>query len=240
MTKNNKKEVKQPAEEKVENETQEVKNTVKIYPDIEFNKKERRKTLVLGLILIFMLGGMGAVTILQGGQTALMMGIVMIVFVVFGIAMIPSGFKQYPIKNEPIIEVGAKEAVINGKTFKISDISEVRLTITLAPVGTKAENEKFLNEIMSAEPERNITANLDFTMKIPVDNKGKDKNIYTTVANAYEGLLAFYKAGCKHYRIIYSMKKLTRVSTYDLGDTVTESGKKLSQISKKDRVKQLY
>ena len=240
MAKNNKKEVKQPAEEKVENETQEVKNTVKIYPDIEFNKKERRKTLVLGLILIFMLGGMGAVTILQGGQTALMMGIVMIVFVVFGIAMIPSGFKQYPIRNEPIIEVGAKEAVINGKTFKISDISEVRLTITLAPVGTKAENEKFLNEIMSAEPERNITANLDFTMRIPVDNKGKDKNIYTTVANAYEGLLAFYKAGCKHYRIIYSMKKLTRVSTYDLGDTVTESGKKLSQISKKDRVKQLY
>ena len=240
MAKNTKKEVKEiaeiPAEEQVQ---EEIKNTVKLYPDIEFNKRERRKTVLLGAILIFMLGGMGVVTIIYGG-VSLIMGLIMLMFVIFGVAMIPSAFKQYPVKKEPIIEVGAKEAVINGKTFKISDISEVRLTLTLAPVGTKEENEKFLNEIMNMEPEKNITANLDFTMRVPVDNKGKERNIYTTVANAYEGLLAFYKAGCKHYKIIYSMKKLTRVSTYDLGETMTDSGKKLSQISKKDRAKQLY
>ena len=222
-----------------EENAEEVK-TAKFYPDIEFNKRERRKTVIYGAILVFMLGGMGLIMFLNKETFTFLSGAIMLAMLVFAISMIPSGFKQYPVKNEPIIEVGAKEAVVNGKKIKISDIYEVRLTITLAPVGKKEDNEKFLDEIASQEPEKNITANLDLTMKNPIDDKGKEKNLYTTIANSYEALLAFYKAGCKHYRIIYSMKKLTRLSTYDLGDTVTESGLRLSQISKKDRVKQLY
>ena len=219
--------------------TEEVK-TVKFYPDIEFNKRERRKTLIYVGILIFMLGGMGLITILRQETVSFVSGAILLAFLGIGIAMIPSGFKQYPVKNEPIIEVGYKEVKINRRTFKISDIYEVRLTVTVAPVGTKEENEKTMEEIASSEPSRHMTANVDFTMKNPVDNKGREREVYTTVADAYEALLALYKAGCKHYKIIYSMKKIVKVSTYDLGDTVTESGLKLSQISKKDRAKQLY
>ncbi len=218
----------------------EEKHTAKFYPDVEFNKRERRKTLIYGAVLIFMLGGMGVVMFLGGETFSLLSGAIMLAFLVFGIAMIPSGFKQYPVKHEPIIEVGEKEIVVNGKTVKISDVYEVRLTITLSPVGNKAENEKFLDEIAAAEPEKNMTANVDITTKTPVDPKSKDRTLYTTVANSYEALLALYKAGCKHYKIIYSMKKLTRLSTYNLGETVMENGLKLSQISKKDRKKQLY
>ena len=220
-------------------EKEEIK-TAKFYPDVEFNKKERRKMFLYAVLLVFMLGGMTLVMFLSDQTMSIMSGVIMAFVLIVGVMMIPGGLKQYPVKNDAIIEVGPKEATIAGKTVKISDIYEVRLTITLAPVGTKEENEKFLDEIMKAEPERNMTANLDFTMKTPIDPKGREKEIYTTIANAYEGLLAFYKAGCKHYRIIYSMKKLTRVSTYNLGDTVAENGLKLSQISKKDRAKQLF
>ena len=91
------------------------------------------------------------------------------------------------------------------------------------------------------EPEKGITSNLDFVLKnVPVGKKDKDKTLYTTVANGYEALLAFYMSGCKHYKIIYSLKKLVKVSSYDLGNTTVGTGEKLSEISKKDRLKQLY
>ncbi|MBQ7642729.1 MAG: hypothetical protein IJS67_02390 [Clostridia bacterium] len=220
---------------------EEEKKSAKFYPDIEFNKKERRKTVLMFVLLVFFMGGLGLTTLLGGVDSgmSMMTGIIMLAFVGLGIATVPSAFKQYPVKNEPIIEVNAKTATINGKTVKISDIYEVRLTVTLPTVGKKEENEKFLAEIAKKEPERNMTANFDVVLK-KTNEKQKDNVLYSTVANAYECLVAFYMAGCKHYKILYSMKKQTALSEYDLGNFVTKEGTKLSEVSKKDRKRQLY
>ncbi|MBR1867867.1 MAG: CvpA family protein [Clostridia bacterium] len=234
------------AEEQIEKIKDEVdekyeKMTTKFYPDIAYNKKERRKTVVLATLLIVLMGGMGVTFFMTSQGLSIIMGAMLLVFLVFAVAMIPGAFKQYPVKNQPIIELNGKEATINGTKIKLSDIYEIRLTYTVGTVGTKAENEKFLEEIAKKEPERDITANLDFVLKnVPVGKKEKDKTLYTTIANGYEALIAFYMSGCKHYKIIYSMKKLVKVSTYDLGNTVVADGTKLSNISKKDRLKQLY
>lgn len=218
------------------------KAPVCFYPDVEFNRQERKKTIILCGVLLFFLCGMGISIIAAGLKDpdnlgGLIPGILMVALFVMIIAMMPSAFKQYPIKRVPLITVKPKEITINGETFKQSDVKEVRLTITLAPVGNKEENEKHLNSILDKEPMAGVTANLDFAVPGP---KGKVKTVYTTIENGYEALVTLYQAGYKHYSIVYSMKKLAKKATYDLGQTKTEDGKTLSSLSKKERLKQLF
>ena len=218
------------------------KKEIHFYPDVAFNKRERRRALILSSLLLLFLGGFGVAIIVGGFQNpddpmGWISGVLMLVLFVLTISTIPSAFKQYPVKEEPIITLKQKEITIMGETFKQSDILEVRLTITLASVGNKQENEKFLDSVLGEEPPRNVTANLDFAVP---DKKDKTKTIYTTVANGYEALLALYQAGYKHYSIVYSLKKLAKASTYNLGKTKTEDGKELATLSKKERLKQLF
>lgn len=228
-----------------ENQQEEAKS-VKIYADIGFNKRERRKSLMYGLLLIVLMGGMGATIFIQGlrnpesGTMGYLMGALMLIFVIIFLSMIPSSFKQYPVDGKPIIEILPKEVKINGESKKYSDILEVRLTITLDSVGNKQENEKFVDSLLNKEPEKHMTGNLDFAVKA-IGKKGETtKTLFTTVADSYEGLVALYRAGIKHYSIVYSLKKISKVATYNLGETVTEDGTKLSELSKKDRMKQLF
>ncbi len=230
------------APEKKDEETQ----SVKIYPDTAFNKKERRKSLTYGALLVVLMGGMGATIFIQGinnpetGTMGYLMGAIMLVFVVIFLSMIPSSFKQYPVDGKPLIEIYPKEIVINGERKKLSDVLEMRLTITLDSVGNKEENEKFVNSLLDKEPESHITGNIDFAVK-HIGKKGEtSKTLYTTVADSYEALVALYQAGIKHYSIVYSLKKITKASRYNLGETLTEDGTKLSDLSKKDRMKQLF
>lgn len=229
-----------PQTEKVEKAAE--KAPVCFYPDVEFNKNERKKTIILCGVLLFFLCGMG-VSIIAGAlrnpdnASAWIPGLLMITLFVMVISMMPGAFKQFPTKRIPLITLKPREITINGETYKQSDVKEVRLTITLAPVGNKLENEKFLESILDKEPEAGITGNLDFAVPGP---KGKIKTLYTTIENGYEALLALYQAGYKHYSIVYSMKKVAKRATYDLGQTKTEDGKTLSSLSKKERLKQLF
>jgi hypothetical protein len=218
------------------------KEPVCFYPDVEFNRNERKKTVILCGVLFFFLCAMGISIIISAIQTpdnssAWIPGILMIALFVMVVATMPSAFKQFPTKKVPLVTVKPREITVNGETFKLSDVKEVRLTITLAPVGNKEENEKYLNSILDKEPTAGVTANLDFVVPAP---KGKLKTVYTTIENGYEALLTLYQAGYKHYSIVYSMKKLAKKATYDLGQTKTEDGKTLSSLSKKERLKQLF
>ena len=233
------------AAEAVKEETTE-KKTVKIYPDIAYNKAQRWKSLVYTLLLAVLMGGMGLTIFIQGLKTpdsnslGYISGAIMLVFLVIIISALPSTFKQYPVKGDPIIEFDSKEITINGEKKKLSEVLEMRLTITLEPVGNKEANEKYVDSILSAEPPKHVTGNLDFAVK-HVGKKGEtSKTLYTTVADSYEALVALFSAGVKHYSIVYSLKKISKVSTDNLGDTTTEDGVKLSDLSKKDRLKQLY
>ncbi|MBQ7373258.1 MAG: hypothetical protein IJW64_01680 [Clostridia bacterium] len=215
---------------------------VNFYPDLAFNKKERKKTLVLSIILCIFLGGMGVTVFIPGLQNAdnpmgWISGALMLFLLIFCISIIPGAFKQYPVKDEPIVTVTSKEITIMGVTYKHADVKNVRLTITVGAVGNKAENEKFLDSLVDKEPPANVTANLDFVVP---DKKGKLTTVYTTVRDGYEALVALYKAGFKHYSIVYSLKKLARKSTYSIGNTKTSDGKPLSELSKKERKKQLF
>lgn len=85
-----------------------------------------------------------------------------------------------------------------------------------------------------------MTGNVDFAVKA-IGKKGETtKTLFTTVADSYEALVALYQAGVKHYSIVYSLKKISKTSRYNLGEAVTEDGVKLSELSKKDRMKQLF
>ena len=133
---NNKKQPTQP--EKVEKTTE--NKPVCFYPDVEFNRNERKKTIILCGVLLFFLCGMGLSIIVSAIQSpdnmgGLIPGILLVVLFVMIIAMMPSAFKQYPVKRIPLITLKPREITINGETFKQSDVKEVRLTITLAPVG---------------------------------------------------------------------------------------------------------
>ena len=212
------------------------------YPDIEFNKRERRRSIVLSGILLFFLAGMGISIIAtsiqnQSDPMGWISGLLLLILFVMVVAMIPGAFKQYPVKKEPIVIVKAKEVTVHGVTYRYQDIKEVRLTITLESVGNKVENEKFLDSILDKEPPKNITANLDFAVP---GKKGKIETVYTTIENAYEALLAIFQAGYKHYTIVYSLKKLAKKSTYNLNSSKTEDGKTLASLSKKERLKQLF
>lgn len=224
-------------------ETEIVKEkSVKFYPDLAYNKKERKKTLVLSIILIIFLGGMGVTVLIPGLQNqdnpmGWISGALMLFLLIFCISIIPGAFKQYPIKNEPVVVVTTKDITIMGTTYKHADVKNVRLTITVGPVGNKAENEKFLDSLVDKEPPKNVTANLDFVVP---DKKGKLTTVYTTVCNGYEALVDLYKAGFKHYSIVYSLKKLARKSNYSIASTQTSEGKPLSELSKKERKRQLF
>ncbi|MBQ4098944.1 MAG: hypothetical protein IJC87_02315 [Clostridia bacterium] len=216
--------------------------SVNFYPDLAFNKKERRKTLILSVILIIFLGGMGISVLIPGFQNpenpmGWISGALMLFLLIFCISIIPGAFKQFPVKNEPVVTVTSKEITIMGTTYKHSDVKSVRLTITVGAVGNKAENEKFLDSLVDKEPPAHVTANLDFAVP---DKKGKITTVYTTICDGYESLVALYKAGIKHYSIVYSLKKLARQSTYSIGNTKTSDGKPLSELSKKERRQQLF
>lgn len=234
------------SEEVKSEEVKEEQQSVKVYPDIDFNRKERRKSLIYGALLVILMGGMGASIFIQGlnnpesSTVGYLMGAIMLIFVVIFLSMIPSSFKQYPVDGKPIIEITPKAITINGEAKKISDILEVRLTITLAPVGNKEENEKYVESLLDKEPEKHMTGNVDFAVKA-IGKKGETtKTLFTTVADSYEALVALYQAGVKHYSIVYSLKKISKTSRYNLGEAVTEDGVKLSELSKKDRMKQLF
>ena len=222
--------------------TQTKDKSVNFYPDLAYNKKERTKTLVLSVILILFLGGMGVTVFIPGLQNTdnpmgWISGALMIFLLIFCISVIPGAFKQYPIKNEPVVTLTAKDITIMGTTYKNSDVKKVRLTITVGAVGNKAENEKFLDSIASKEPPAHVTANLDFVVP---GKKGKLTTVYTTVCDGYESLVTLYQAGFKHYSIVYALKKLARESTYSLGNAKTSDGKSLSELSNKERRKQLF
>ncbi len=224
------------------NADEEQKQSTKFYPDVIFNRKERSKTVIMASLLIVLMGGMGLTIILggvksSGGTMAFISGALTLVCLVFAVSMIPNAFKQYPVKNEPLIEIKPREITINGTPYKLSDVTEVRLTLTLDSVGKKEDDKKMLDAIAAKEPPKNTTANLDFAVK---EANGKSKTLYTTIADGYEALVAVFSAGVKHYSIVYSCKKQAVKSTYDLNSSVTASGEKLSELSKKQRLKQLF
>ena len=138
-------------------------------------------------------------------------GALTLVCLIFAISMIPNAFKQYPTKNKPLIEVKPREIVINGTAVKISDIYQMRLTLTVDATGKKDEILQTLEALASKEPPRHTTGNLDFAVK---DVKpDKPKTLYTTVADSYEALIAVRPYEFQRYRrrneIIRPLKKRT-------------------------------
>lgn len=227
---------------KTENVEKTEKQSTKFYPDIAFNRKERSKTVVMASILILLMGGMGVTILLggmqnEGGSLSYISGAITLVCVIFAVCMIPSAFKQYPVKEIPLIEIKPRELIVNGTSIKPSDVIEVRLTYTVDAVGKKEDNQKMLESLADKEPPKNTTANVDFYVKEP---NGKTKTLYTTVANSYEAIIALFSSGIKHYSIVYAMKKQAIKSTYDLNSTQLQDGSKLSELSKKQRLKQLF
>ena len=94
------------SEEVKSEEVKEEQQSVKIYPDIDFNRKERRKSLIYGALLVILMGGMGASIFIQGlnnpesSTVGYLMGAIMLIFVVIFLSMIPSSFKQYPVDGK--------------------------------------------------------------------------------------------------------------------------------------------
>ena len=109
------------------------KEPVCFYPDVEFNRNERKKTIILCGVLLFFLCGMGISIVASAiknpdNSAAWIPGALMIALFAMVIAMMPSAFKQFPVTRVPLITVKPREITINGETFKQSDVKLIKFS----------------------------------------------------------------------------------------------------------------
>ena len=209
----------------------------KFYPNIAYNKSQRAKFFTMTILLVLCMGMViGLMVAIEQIMFAILFGSLLIM--VF--TLVPSALKNNPIKPDvPQIVVSGKEITVHGKTHTSKDIEKVVVTITLSPVSKLAsENKEFLLQTAKTYPEEPFLGTVDVYYKKSLHLKKSEEIAYTTVDDCIGALTAMVNAGVKHYKILFSLKKLTATATFSLKKE--ETGKpKLTDVSQKDRLKQL-
>lgn len=210
----------------------------KFYPNVIYNREQRTKFFTMIILLVACMGLV----------VGLMVSIGQFVFaVVFGalllmvFALIPSALKNNPVKpGIPQIVVKGKDITVQGKTRQAKDIENVIVTITIPAVSKIAsENKEYLEKVASTYPEHDYLGTVDVYYKKSLHLKRSEEVVYNTVDDCIGALNAMVSAGVKHYKILFSMKKLTQTATFSLKKEEIKE-EHLSDVSKKDRYKQLF
>lgn len=207
------------------------------FPNIPFNKSKRVKYLALYSLLILIFGGGAALCFLSKNEMISMMGMFCVFFLLIFAILIPSVISGNPVKNAPVIEVDGTKVVVNGKEeLKVSDIVAVSVCIEVPKKGvTKEEMYNNLKEIASVRPEEPVFGTCDI---VCLDKKGREAPKYNYVEDCLGALEALVEAGVKKYRIVYSMKRVNCVATYNIN--LTPSGNsEYDALSEKERLNQL-
>lgn len=205
------------------------------FVNIEYNKKKRRSAIVLGVILTMLLLIMSATFAVNGDY---LFAIVFLLFLIVPIISIPSGFKNYPVHNKPIVVIENDTVTANDKTFKLKEIKKVVAIIELPSSKIDKEDLETLDYLRTSMPEDNFYGTFDIYYQ---GSKKKTEIEYTTIDHVVDALYAVAETGFKAYKLKFTIKKNTVVNECDLKKRKELLAKEdpLDKVSKKQRNRQL-
>ena len=201
----------------------------------EYNKKKRKSAIVLGIILTMLLLFMASIFAVNGDY---FFTIVFLVLLIVPILSIPSGFKNYPVHNEPIVVIDKNTITANGKTFNFKDIKRILVIIDLPSSKVDKDDLKTLDYLRTAMPEDEFYGTFDIYYE---GGKKKTEIEYTTIDHVVDALYTVAEAGFKAYKLRYTIKKNSVVNECDLKKRKEELAKEdpIENLSKRQRKRQL-
>lgn len=208
----------------------------KYYANLEYNKSKRVKFFALFGALIVTMGLVIGSFIALGQYGVSIISALVLIFIGM---LIPQTLRNYPVKtDEPLLVVNGREITVGKDVFRAQDIENVRVSVELAPVSKlDSENKEFLKNYASKMPEDECFGTLELTFK-PAAKVSKGEVRVVTVEDCLGALVAMVDAGVKHYSITFSLKKFFETAKFSVTKTEIKQ-QKLSDVSKKDRLKQI-
>lgn len=204
------------------------------YVNLDYNRAKRRNSILLSCLLAIFLLGTVSLFVLQKDYMFIAF---FALFLAVPIIAIPSTFKNYPLTTDPFVTITDKEITIGNESVKIKDIVRVKCIIDLPYSKIDSENHKLLNEMKIAKPEDIYYGSFDVVTR---DEKGKVKIVYSHIDGVIGALESAIEAGVKHYKLTYSIKKLSAESEFDFkGHLAKEREKEFQMASKKSKTKHL-
>ena len=211
-------------------------NELKFYPDLQFNRANRRKFFTLIILLIACMGlVIGLMVSIKQYMFAVTFGMVLLIT----LFLIPSAIKAHPVKSGvPVITVRGKEVEVQGVTYRAQDIEHLSVTVLLNPVSKlDSENREYVKQIASKQPEDIMTGNVDIRLKKGIAKKSQSV-IYSTVEDCLGACSAILGAGVKHYTVVFNLKKINEKAQFGINKAEAKKPT-LSDVPEKDRRKQL-
>lgn len=206
------------------------------FPNVSFNKSKRVKYMILYCFLILIFGSAGVACFLSKQTMLWTMGLFALFFVIIFAVLIPSVFSGNPVKNEPVIEIDGLKVKVGKEEIKVSDIVAVSVTIEVPKDGnTREEMYKNLQKIASVRPEEPVFGTCDI---VCIDNKGREAPKYNYIEDCLGALEALVEAGVKKYRIVYTMKRINCVATYNI-NLASSGNSEYDALSEGERMNQL-
>ena len=209
----------------------------KYYSDVAYNRSKRNKFYITLMLLVVCMGlAVGTMVAIQ----QYIFAIFFLVIIVLMFTLIPSVHKNYPLKeSEPALLVKGKDIFCQGKELKAADIERVIVNVPVAPISKlDSENKEYLKETASAYPEEEVFGTLDIELKAGLKAK-KGEVLYLSINDCLGALTSLVSAGVKHYVIGFSMKKYYESAQFTITKNETKKQAGLSEVSQKDRLKQL-
>lgn len=215
---------------------QKTNNELKFYPNLQFNRANRKKFFTL---LILLVACMGLVIGLMVSIKQYMFAITFAMILLIVLFLIPSAIKAHPVKaGVPLITVRGREIEVQGTTYHAQDIEHLAVTVLLNPVSKlDSENREYVKQMASKHPEEIMTGNVDISIKKSLAKKGQT-TIYTTVEDCLGACSAILGAGVKHYTVVFNLKKINERAQFNIAKTEVKKPT-LADVSEKDRRKQL-
>ena len=203
--------------------------------NLDYNRRKRRSTLTLSLILVLMIGCMASIFI---SMQDYVFALVFSAFLILPIYAIPSGFKNYPLHNKPVVKIGDGEIVINDKLFSVKDVSKLIIIVELPSSKIASKDIELLNKLKVEYPTDDYFGTFDV---VYYDVKGKRQTEYCAIDHVIDALYTMIDNGFKNYELKFTIKKNTVINECDLKKRKEEvlEDTSLKKISKKQRTRQL-
>ena len=207
---------------------------MKFYPNIAYNKSKRRKFFVLFLIAMICMLGLLSIVIVND-PTSLTAFLLMFIVLIL-LLLLPSVFKSYPTNGKPIIEIGEKQIIYNGKyVVELKDIVGFKCNV-LHPCASRIPSE-MIDELTDVG--KHLTDEVRFgDVDLVIRGQKKDEMLYATVMDCVGAAQALIDFGVKEYTCYVYYKKQVVNAGYKFTKTLKDD-EKIDRLSKKDRIKQL-
>ncbi len=205
------------------------------FVNIEYNKKKRKNAIVLSIILTMLLLFMASVFAVNGDY---FFTIIFLLLLIVPILSIPSGFKNYPVHNKPIVVIENNSITANGKTFNYKNIKRILVIVELPSSKIDKDDLKTLDYLRTTMPEDNFYGTFDIYYE---GSKKKTEIEYTTIDHVVDALYAVAETGFKAYKLKFTIKKNTVVNECDLKKNIESVAKEdsVDKLSKRQRKRQL-